>query len=166
MSRLSQILALFRTAVFTVIVPGVVAGYLPLRVFGRDGARPHGWSYFGVVLVMLGLAIYAWTAFDFAWIGRGTPAPIDPPRRLVVRGLYRCIRNPMYVGVLFVIVGQAVFRRSWQTVEYAVVVAVMFAAFVRLIEEPVLRAQFGDEYARYCAEVPRWLPRLRRSRGD
>jgi hypothetical protein len=88
MSHLSQILALFRPTIFMVIVPGVVAGYLPLRVFGRDVGSPHGRSFFGVVLVMLGLAIYAWTAFDFAWISPGTPAPIDPPRRLVVHGLY------------------------------------------------------------------------------
>jgi len=143
MSRAAQIFALVRTAVFTVIVPGVVAGYLPLRVIGRDGASPQGWSYIGVVPATIGLLIYAWTAFDFAWVGRGTPAPIDPPRRLVVRGLYRYVRNPMYVGVLLVIVGEAVMRRSWQTAEYALAVAVMFGALVILLEEPLLRSQLG-----------------------
>jgi protein-S-isoprenylcysteine O-methyltransferase Ste14 len=103
--------------------------------------------------------IYVWTAFDLAWTGRGTPAPVDPPRRLVSRGLYRYVRNPMYVGVLLVIVGEALLRGSWQTIEYAAVVATMFAGLVVLLEEPLLRSQFGASYSKYCAEVPRWLPR-------
>ena len=159
MRRFSQLFALVRTAVFTVLVPGVVAGYLPLVVIGRDGQRPGGWSYIGVVPVAIGLLIYAWTAFDFAWTGRGTPAPIDPPRRLVVRGLYRYVRNPMYVGVLLVIMGEGLMRRSWQTIEYAFAVAFMFGALVLGLEEPLLRSQFGTAYSNYCAEVPRWLPR-------
>ena len=162
-SRTTQAFALARTALFTAIVPGVVAGYLPLRVIDRDGDMPHGLSYIGVVPLAIGLGIYAWTAFDFAWTGRGTPAPIDPPRRLVVRGLYRYVRNPMYVGVLLVIVGQAVLRRSWQTMGYAVAVAIVFAAFVVALEEPLLRSQFGAAYSQYCSEVPRWLPRRPRS---
>jgi protein-S-isoprenylcysteine O-methyltransferase Ste14 len=159
MSRTTQIFALVRTALFTAVVPGVVAGYLPLRVIGRDGEMPRGWSYVGVVPVMIGLVIYVWTAFDLAWTGRGTPAPVDPPRRLVSRGLYRYVRNPMYVGVLLVIVGEALLRGSWQTIEYAAVVATMFAGLVVLFEEPLLRSQFGASYSKYCAEVPRWLPR-------
>jgi len=95
-TRTTQIFALARTALFTAIVPGVVAGYLPLRVIDRDAENPRGWSLFiGIVPVAIGLVVYAWTAFDFAWTSRGTPAPIDPPRRLVVRGLYRYVRNPM-----------------------------------------------------------------------
>jgi protein-S-isoprenylcysteine O-methyltransferase Ste14 len=158
-SRALQIFALARTALFTAIVPGVVAGYLPLRVIGRDGGLPAGWSYTGIVPIMIGLVIYGWTAFDFAWTGRGTPAPIDPPRRLVVRGLYRYVRNPMYVGVLLVIVGEAILWRSWQTLEYAVSVYVMFFGFVLLVEEPLLRSQFGSAYSQYASEVPRWVPR-------
>jgi len=159
MRRFSQLFALVRTAVFTVLVPGVVAGYLPLVVIGRDGQRPGGWSYIGVVPVAIGLLIYAWTAFDFAWTGRGTPAPIDPPRRLVVRGLYRYVRNPMYGGVLLVIMGEGLMRRSWQMIEYAFAVAFMFGALVLVLEEPLLRSQFGTAYSNYCAQVPGWLPR-------
>ena len=159
MRRFSQLFALVRTAVFTVLVPGVVAGYLPLVVIGRDGQRPGGWSYIGVVPVAIGLLIYAWTAFDFAWTGRGTPAPIDPPRRLVVRGLYRYVRNPMYVGVLLVIMGEGLMRQSCQTIEYAFAVAFMFGALVLVLEEPLLRSQFGTAYSNYCAQVPGWLPR-------
>src|SRR5215471_19772389 len=159
MPRATQIFALVRTAVFTIFVPGVVAGYLPLLVIGRDGQSPRGWSYVGVVPVTIGLLIYAWTAFDFAWTGRGTPAPIDPPRQLVVRGLCGHMRNPMYVGVLLVIVGEALMRRSWRTIEYALAVAIMFGALVVLVEEPFLRWQFGTAYTDYCARVPRWFPR-------
>ena len=162
-SRTTQVFALARTALFTAIVPGVVAGYLPLRVIGRDGEMPHGWSYIGAVPLAIGLVVYAWTAFDFAWTGRGTPAPIDPPRQLVIQGLYRYVRNPMYVGVLLVIAGQAVLRRSWQTMGYAMAVAIVFAVFVVVLEEPLLRAQFGAAYSQYCSEVPRWLPRRARS---
>jgi len=155
----SQLSALARTALFTAVVPGVVAGYLPLQVIGRDGGLPHGWSYIGVVPLLIGLIVYGWTAFDFAWTGRGTPAPIDPPRQLVVRGLYRYVRNPMYIGVLLVIVGEALLRRSWQTLEYAGAVCIAFAGAVLLIEEPLLGSQFGAAYSRYCSEVPRWVPR-------
>jgi protein-S-isoprenylcysteine O-methyltransferase Ste14 len=160
MSRTTQIFALVRTAIFTAVVPGVVAGYLPLRVIGRDGEMPRGWSYIGVVPTIVGLVIYAWTAFDFAWTGRGTPAPFDPPRRFVIRGLYRYVRNPMYVGVLLVIVGEALMRRSWRTIGYAAAVATMFAGLVIFLEEPLLQSRFGDSYSEYCARVPRWLPRL------
>ena len=163
MSRTTQVFALARTALFTAFVPGLVAGYLPLRVVGQDGVTPQGWAHLGVVPLAAGLVIYAWTAFDFAWTGRGTPAPIDPPRRLVVHGLYRYMRNPMYVGVLLVIAGQAILRRSWQTMEYAAVVALVFAGFVVVLEEPLLRSQFGAAYSQYCSEVPRWLPRRSRS---
>jgi protein-S-isoprenylcysteine O-methyltransferase Ste14 len=159
MSRTTQIFSLARSALFTAIVPGVVAGYLPLRLIGRDGQLPRSWSYIGVVPLTVGLVIYAWTAFDFAWTGHGTPVPIDPPRRLVVHGLYRYLRNPMYVGVLLVIVGEGVLRRSWQTIEYAGTVAIMFAGLVILMEEPLLQSRFGAAYSEYCAAVPRWLPR-------
>ncbi len=159
MSLTTQIFALVRTALFTAVVPGIVAGYLPLRVIGRDGEMPRGWSYIGAAPVLIGLVIYVWTAFDFAWTGRGTPAPVDPPRRLVISGLYRYVRNPMYVGVLLVIVGEALLRRSWQTIEYASVVAAAFAGLVVSLEEPLLRSRFGAAYSDYCAQVPRWMPR-------
>lgn len=159
MALSARIQALMRTLVFTVFVPGVVAGYVPLHVIGAEVPGPRSWSYLGILPVVVGLSVYAWTAFDFSWAGRGTPAPFDPPRRLVIRGLYRYVRNPMYGGVLLVIVGEAVWRHSWRTLEYAVAVGVMFCAFVVLLEEPLLRRRFGSEYADYCAHVSRWLPR-------
>jgi HD superfamily phosphohydrolase YqeK len=96
--------------------------------------------------------------WDFATAGRGTPAPIDPPKELVVRGLYRTVRNPMYVGVLAVIAGWLVLFRSWALVEYATVVALFFYGFVVLVEEPMLRRRFGPAYDAYRRKVRRWMP--------
>jgi len=96
--------------------------------------------------------------WDFARFGRGTPAPIDAPKRLVTRGLYRYTRNPMYVGVLTVILGWAVLFRAWALVAYALAVWSCFHSFIILYEEPHLRAQFGKEYEEYRVRVSRWLP--------
>jgi protein-S-isoprenylcysteine O-methyltransferase Ste14 len=120
----------------------------------------------GAVFVFaLGAGIYVWTVRDFATTGRGTPAPIDAPKKLVVQGLYRYTRNPMYVGVLTVILGWALLFRAVTVVLYALVVATCFQLFVIFYEEPRLQREFGSEYADYRSRVGRWLPRLRRGRA-
>ena len=106
--------------------------------------------------------IYLWCAWDFAFAGKGTPAPIDPPKDLVVRGLYKHIRNPMYVGVLSMVLGQAFWFETATLFIYAGVGFLMFNAFVFFYEEPALTRKFGPAYGRYCDAVPRWLPTLRR----
>ena len=108
---------------------------------------------------MIGGSIYSWCVFDFASFGRGTPAPIDAPKKLVRRGLYRYSRNPMYVGVLTVIYGWAILYLSIAVAVYGIVVACCFYCFVVFFEEPILRKRFGSDYEQYCAEVPRWLAR-------
>ena len=108
--------------------------------------------------MLLGASIYLWCAWDFTFAGRGTPAPIDPPKALVVRGLYRYMRNPMYVGVLSILVGEALFFESRTLFEYAAIVFIFFYLFVVLYEEPVLKQKFGEPYQRYRQTVPRWLP--------
>lgn len=113
-------------------------------------------------MLALGAGIYAWCVWDFASFGRGTPAPIDAPKKLVVRGLYRYARNPMYVGVLAVILGWALLFRALSLLPYAMLVAGCFQAFIVLYEELHLRAEFGREYDEYCSRVGRWLPRLKR----
>ena len=105
----------------------------------------------------IGGSIYVWCVFDFASFGRGTPLPLDPPRKLVRRGLYRYSRNPMYVGVLTVILGWAALYQSVAVATYGLAIALCFHTFVLLYEEPTLRKQFGSEYEQYCAEVSRWL---------
>ena len=92
--------------------------------------------------------------------GFGTPAPVAPPKRLIVSGFYKHVRNPMYVGVVAAVLGQALVLGEVRLVWYAAIVWVVFHLFVMLYEEPILRVTFGDEYEQFCANVPRWFPRL------
>lgn len=152
---------LLKNLLFTFLVPGTVAVYVPLLIAGGRPRAADAREPIATALLVAGGAIYAWCVWDFASFGRGTPIPIDAPRRLVVRGLYRVTRNPMYVGVLTVILGWAVLFRSAPLLIYALCVGSCFHAFVVLHEERHLRREFGEEYAAYCARVGRWLPRLR-----
>jgi protein-S-isoprenylcysteine O-methyltransferase Ste14 len=154
---------------FFVLAPGTVAFWIPWRITRWEMAPPLLGLWVlrpaGAVLALVGLIGLAESFSRFAIHGRGTPAPVMPPTRLVVTGLYRYVRNPMYVAVLWIVVGQALFFRSRRLVIYAAVVWIATALFVRLYEEPHLRARFGAEYLSYCAAVRRWWPRLRPWRG-
>ena len=151
-----------KNLLFTVFVPGLVAGYVPWRLASpglAEGARLSQWSIAAPAFI-LGASIYFWCLWDFATAGRGTPAPVDPPKTLVVRGLYRYVRNPMYVGVLLVIVGWTLLTRSSALATYGASVALAFHLFVVFVEEPMLRARFGESYGAYCRSVSRWWPTL------
>ena len=157
-------LLLLKNLLFTVFVPGTVAGFVPYRILSRradllplNAAR----LLLAAPVLALGLAIYFWCLWDFAVAGRGTPAPIDPPTQLVVRGLYRYVRNPMYIGVLLVVMAWALAFRSVAVLEYGTAVALAFHLFVVLVEEPLLRRRFGAAYEFYCRAVSRWVPRRR-----
>jgi protein-S-isoprenylcysteine O-methyltransferase Ste14 len=153
---------LLKTLIFTVFVPGTVAGYVPSRL-RRDAAPVTGveeWAAIAVIVV--GIAIYLYTAFwGFALIGGGTPAPIAPTKILVVKGLHRFVRNPMYIGVGLVIAGQAWLFHSLHIAIYAACMLLTAHLFVLFHEEPTLGRQFGEEYERYRERVPRWIPRFR-----
>lgn len=152
---------LLKNLLFTLLVPGTVAVFVPLSIAGsRRPASGAGFAA-GIALLALGGAIYAWCVWDFATFGRGTPAPIDEPKKLVVRGLYRFVRNPMYLGVLTTILGWAALFQSMAILRYVAFVALTFHLVVLLYEEPHLRRVFGADYERYCASTGRWLPRLR-----
>jgi protein-S-isoprenylcysteine O-methyltransferase Ste14 len=152
---------LLKTLIFTVVVPGTVAVLVPQWLLGGAGRFAGGAGRaVAAFLLCVGLAIYLRCAWDFAIAGRGTPAPVDPPRELVVRGLYCYSRNPMYLGVLSLVLGQAALFGSVRLLGYAAALLVTFHLFVVLYEEPGLRYRFGDGYLRYCAGVRRWLPRL------
>jgi protein-S-isoprenylcysteine O-methyltransferase Ste14 len=158
-------MAALKTLIFTVVVPGSVTVLVPYLLLSAAGGAPRlelsrPWAL-GLVPILLGAGIYFWCAWDFAFAGKGTPAPIDPPRELVARGLYRIVRNPMYVGVLLVVLGEAALFRSAALVIYAALLFVAFHLFVVLYEEPDLRRRFGESYERYRSAVPRWIPRLR-----
>ncbi len=165
--RSGVLLPLLKLAVFTVLVPGSVTVWVPYYFYlskGRWGALSIGsHTLAGLVLIVLGTCGYLWCALDFTFTGRGTPAPIDPPKILVARGLYRYVRNPMYISVLLVLLGESVLFTSMRLLRYASIVAVGFHLFVLLYEEPALRHKFGASYEEYCQTVPRWIPCLRRA---
>jgi protein-S-isoprenylcysteine O-methyltransferase Ste14 len=115
----------------------------------------------GVLIALAGLALVVWTVRLFATLGRGTLAPWDPTARLVVRGPYRHVRNPMITGVALILTGEAVFFRSWGIAVELALFAVVNAIYFPLMEEPGLQRRFGAEYDEYRAHVPRWVPRLR-----
>jgi len=150
--------SLVKTVIFTILVPGSVAVYIP-RAIASDASTPTLYSSIGFLPIALGVAIYLWCAWDFATAGQGTPAPIDAPKHLVVRGLYRFVRNPMYVGVMLILLGESLAFRSTRILVYAAVVFVFFNLFVVLYEEPALNRKFGASYEEYLKSVPRWIPR-------
>lgn len=117
-------------------------------------------DWFGALLIAAGAAIVVECFLRFALKGLGTPAPLAPTRHLVISGLYRYVRNPMYVGVVLAIFGQGMLFDSVTLFQYGLLVWMIFFAFVLLYEEPTLRRQFGAEYEDYRQNVPRWLPRL------
>ncbi len=154
-------MVLIKTIIFTFLVPGTVTILIPYWLLSSTSAPPVPlgvFRYFGVLPILIGAAIYFWCAWDFTFAGRGTPAPIDPPKELVVRGLYRYVRNPMYVGILSILLGEAVLFASRRLFEYTAVVFISFFLVVVLYEEPALRHKFGESYRRYCKSVPRWIP--------
>ena len=119
----------------------------------------------GWLLVLAGAAVLGHAFVAFAWHGRGTPAPAAPTERLVVEGAYRHVRNPMYVAVVAVVLGQVLLFASWGLFAYLVVIGIAQGAFVRIYEEPTLREAYGPAYDEFCENVPRWLPRLTPWRG-
>jgi protein-S-isoprenylcysteine O-methyltransferase Ste14 len=112
----------------------------------------------GIFIAAVGSLIALWCIATFIVIGRGTPAPFDPPRRLVIAGPYLFVRNPMYVGAALALTGAALFHESWALLAYCAAFAVVTHLFVIAYEEPTLRTTFGDPYERYCEQVQRWWP--------
>jgi protein-S-isoprenylcysteine O-methyltransferase Ste14 len=157
---------LTKLVVFTVLVPGTVTVWLPLFFLYPDirhrGLAGVGTVVAGLVVMAIGAAGYLWCALDFAFFGKGTPAPIDMPKVLVVRGLYRFSRNPMYVSVLLMLAGEGVLFWSARLLEYTAMVFMAFHIFVLLQEEPALRKKMGTAYEQYAQDVPRWIPRFKR----
>lgn len=152
---------IFKTLVFTILIPGTVTVFIPRWLLSDGNSAPiSGIRYLGLLPVTMGIAMYLWCAWDFATTGRGTPAPIDPPKKLVARGFYRFTRNPMYIGILLILLGETLLFASTALAAYAGVVFLLFQLFISFYEEPALARQFGESYRTYCAAVPRWIPRF------
>jgi protein-S-isoprenylcysteine O-methyltransferase Ste14 len=152
------------SAVFLVVAPGLVAGLIPWLLTGWHAGIPYPAAVriVGVVLTGTGVGVLLYAFAQFAFEGRGTPAPPAPTAQLVVRGLYRYVRNPMYLAVLAVVLGQALVLSRPVLLAYAAGVAAAFVAFVRWYEQPTLARTYGEQYEAYLRDVPGWFPRLRR----
>jgi protein-S-isoprenylcysteine O-methyltransferase Ste14 len=160
---MGRVAALAGSAVFLLLVPGVVAGLLPWLLTGWEFETPLPfWAplrVVGAALIVLGALALLWSFAHFALEGAGTPAPIAPTERLVIGGLYRYVRNPMYIAVAATIVGEALLLGQSILLVYAALFLAVTAAFVRLYEEPALRQRYGEEYDAYRRAVPGWWPR-------
>jgi protein-S-isoprenylcysteine O-methyltransferase Ste14 len=161
MKRLSPILG---SLFFLVVAPGIVAGLVPWAISSWQwspapfGIEPLRWI--GGALIVGGAPILLDSFARFALEGLGTPAPIYPTDRLIVTGFYRFVRNPMYVGVVAIILGQALLLGDSRLIIYGAVVWLAFHIFVVAYEEPVLRRRYGAQFSDYCVHVHRWWPRL------
>jgi protein-S-isoprenylcysteine O-methyltransferase Ste14 len=159
------LLAILGSFIFLLIAPVTVVGWIPWWISRWRIQQDFGdftiLRIVGLVLIPAGVLVLLDSFARFAIQGLGTPAPVFPTRHLVVQGLYRYVRNPIYVALLLVVTGQALFFGSLRLLEYGAVLWLGFHLFVLAYEEPTLRATFGDEYKTFCAHVPRWIPRLR-----
>jgi protein-S-isoprenylcysteine O-methyltransferase Ste14 len=158
------------SVIFLFAAPGIVAGLIPWWISGWRmqpallGLEPLHWL--GLALLALGAVLLLETFARFSLQGRGTPAPLYPTERLVITGSYRFVRNPMYVAVVALILGQALLLGSLPVLIYGFCVWLIVHAFVLAYEEPTLRRTFGEQYETYCSHVGRWLPRVSPWRGE
>ncbi len=155
-------IVLIRALVYATLFIGLVLVFLPGQVLAWSGiVRPAAIGppqVAGMIVGAAGAALALWCILTFAVVGKGTPAPFDPPRRLVIRGPYRFVRNPMYVGAGLALAGAALFYHSLAVLAYTALFFVITHLFVLFYEEPTLRRTFGGEYEAYRRHVPRWWP--------
>jgi protein-S-isoprenylcysteine O-methyltransferase Ste14 len=158
------VFTLVRAATYATLFIGLLLVFVPARVLGWSGlGRPPAIGpaqVAGMLVAAAGAALALWCILAFALVGRGTPAPFDPPRRLVAVGPYRAVRNPMYLGAALALAGAALFYRSYALLAYSAIFLLLTHLFVVSYEEPALRRAFGQEYEAYCRRVRRWRPTL------
>jgi protein-S-isoprenylcysteine O-methyltransferase Ste14 len=153
---------LLRNLIATLLGPLALTVGIPFLIM-RSGlaAIPAAWGFWqlaGLLVLVTGLIVACWCMWAFIFIGRGMPASVDPPKRLVASGLYRFTRNPMYGGVLLILLGEALCLASIPLALYTALAWLALHGFVVIYEEPAMRRRFGDSYVAYCQSTPRWLP--------
>lgn len=160
--KVAPMFTIFRALIYASLFVGFLFVYLPARLLARTGiVRPAAidWPQItGALICAAGVAVALWCVGTFIFVGKGTPAPFDPPRRLVIRCPYRYVRNPMYIGAAFALGGAALFYASLWLLIYDLVLLAMAHTIVVFYEEPTLRKSFGADYETYCRSVRRWRP--------
>lgn len=150
-----------RNLFFTILQPGLVAGLIPFLIFQFEGrtldSNLNLYHFFGGLIFLIGFYVMLNCINRFATEGKGTLSPADQTKELVAGGLYKYSRNPMYVGVLLILIGEGLFFTSINLIAYALVVYAGFDLFIKLVEEPRLKKDFGEDYEAYCEKVRRWI---------
>ena len=151
-------------------VPSFFFVWIPHRILastnGYNNYNLGVFRYIGLFSIILGLVVFIWCVLSFAFLGKGSPAPFAPPKKLVVRGLYRYVRNPMYIGWLLILAGEVLLSQSIELFEYFLITFGLLYFFILFYEEPRLANKFGESYERYRKSVRRWIPRLTPYRED
>ena len=151
-----------KTFLWSVFVPGTLTILVPYLLLSYKLELYHlelsSFRFIGLLPIVLGALAYLWCAWDFTFKGKGTPAPFDPPKEIVVRGLYRYVRNPMYVAASLALTGEVILFGSISILIYAAIVFSVFHLWIIFYEEPTLKRKFGASYEQYCMKVSRWIP--------
>jgi protein-S-isoprenylcysteine O-methyltransferase Ste14 len=158
---------IIKTLFFLILVPGPLLFWAPYKIaLSSPGGQfiPGPFRYTAILSGLAGMLFLLWSCWEFVFRGRGTPAPIDPPKVLVAEGLYRFVRNPMYLGALLILLGHVLWFQSLRLLMCVAAITAAFHLFVVFYEEPFLRRNFGSSYEDYCKRVPRWIPRVRRAK--
>lgn len=151
-----------RNLLFTILQPGIVAGLIPFLIVRGDLKRilTLPWTvvqYSGVIVFLIGTFIMIHCIIKFAIDGRGTLSPADPTKSLVISGLYKYSRNPMYLGVMSILIGETLFTYNFYLFLYSCMIFLVFNLFIEFLEEPRLKKDFGKEYENYKKRVKRWI---------
>lgn len=151
-----------KTILYMGFMHGVFTYLIPYQISTRDFLilNVGVFSYLAIPFFIIGTSIIIWCSVDMVQKGKGTPAHVDPPKKLIVNGLYRYTRNPIYVGGLLILLGYIFWFGSGIMVVYFSLFILAYQILITLIEEPILRNTFGKEYEEYCQQVPRWIPRI------
>ena len=162
----TSFLTFFLTLVYAALMCYFISRLILKSDYDVFGLERNALLFIGLVPIILGLVILIGFLWGYIVAGTGTPVPYDIPEELIIRGSYRFVRNPEYVGGLLLLVGQAILFKSFGFLIYGAVLFLLFHLLVVLVEERMLKREFGESYEQYCKSVPRWIPRLRSFRGD